>query len=112
MKFTHNHNTFYRKGAGYTPKKWIVGPEGKDHEATLKWWTEDKLWVWDCDICGDNKYLVAFEDGKAFKVYHDWYIPYEVTTGEEDFYVHNYFEIDEISLEEVPTWMHQERDWI
>lgn len=96
MKFTHTNNTYYRVGLGYTPKSWI--DYDKPHKETIKKHLEDRVRVWDADICGDITIDFLFEDGKAYKLEYSWYCN---EYGEEDEYGETPWIIDKYYIEEI-----------
>jgi len=112
MKFTHTDNAKYRVGIGYVPKPWV--DYGKSHKDSIMGYFEDKVRVWDADICGDVKIDFVFEDGKAYRLDYSWWcneFGEEDEYGEKPWIMDEYF-IEEISIDDADVKEKRERDWL
>ena len=73
MKYISSLNTTYRTGVGVIPTAWLE-TDFTDERAFIDKLIDDKIRVYDADICGDKTVDIHFDTGKSFRIEYSWYI--------------------------------------
>lgn len=99
ITYTHTNNTGWNRYIGRAPLPWLVSEE-TNHKKVIDEFFQDKIRVWDADICGEETIDFLFDDGKAFRLEYSWWIE-----PNSDDWLHDHVEVHEIDAKEanVPT---------
>lgn len=111
MKYTSSLNTSYRPYIGYFPNPWLTS-DLKDENKVIEEYIDDKIRVWDADICGNKEVTIYFESGNVYKVEYSWWIGSDYDSDfneiEDTYSLKDEVHIEKVEGVEIP----KDRDWI